>query len=139
MKKRVVSAKSKKFKRMKKNLFMKQRLERMHLSGKGYKKDVFLKTHVPGFDILIGKGIPHGSSVLVEGGPGSGKTIFCLEVAKRACEAGLKVLYMSFEEPEARLLTHMESFGFDPIKHIKKGNLYLKRFNALDIAKRAVN
>ncbi|MAG39995.1 hypothetical protein CMI41_03445 [Candidatus Pacearchaeota archaeon] len=117
--------------------FDKEKLEKMNLSAleKGYKADVFLKTQVPGFDQLIGKGIPHGSTVLVEGGPGSGKTIFCLEVAKRACESGKKVLYMSFEEPEFRLITHMEAFGAKPREYIKKGNLYVKRFNALDIAR----
>jgi KaiC/GvpD/RAD55 family RecA-like ATPase len=117
--------------------FNHKQLEQMNLTNleRGYKPDVFLKTGVPGFDSLIGKGIPHGSAVLIEGGPGSGKTIFCLEVAKRACEAGKKVLYMSFEEPEFRLITHLEAFGAKPREYIKKGNLYVKRFNALDIAR----
>jgi len=101
----------------------------------GYQKDVFLKIKVPGFDGLIGDGVPHGSAVLVEGGPGSGKTIFCLEIAKQFCEEGKKVLYMSFEEPEFRLVTHSEAFGANPRKYIKEGNLYVKRFNALDIAR----
>jgi KaiC/GvpD/RAD55 family RecA-like ATPase len=105
------------------------------LEKQGYQKDVFLKTKVPGFDVLIGDGIPHGSAVLVEGGPGSGKTIFCLEIAKKFCEEGKKVLYMSFEEPEFRLVTHLEAFGANPRKYIKEGNLYVKRFNALDIAR----
>jgi circadian clock protein KaiC len=94
-----------------------------------------IKTFVPGFDKLIPEGIPVGSSILVEGGPGSGKTIFCLEVAKRMCEAGKKVLYMSFEEREDRLHSHMRSFGANPEEYEKKGLLYIKRFNALDIAR----
>jgi len=138
---------SKKFKKAHENLnksfplegaFSHEQLKKMNLTELekgGYKQDVFLKTGVPGFDGLVGKGIPHGSAVLVEGGPGSGKTIFCLEVAKRACEAGKKVLYMSFEEPEFRLITHLEAFGAKPKEYIKKGNLYVKRFNALDIAR----
>lgn len=95
----------------------------------------FVKTHISGFDDLIGDGIPAGSSILVEGGPGSGKTIFCLEVAKNMCEHGKKVLYMSFEEPETRLKHHMEIFGADVAGFEKKGLLYVKRFNALDIAR----
>ncbi len=94
-----------------------------------------LKTHVPGFDDLIEKGIPEGSAVLIEGGPGSGKTILCLEVAKRACEHGKKVLYMSFEEPEHRLKGHMKSFGANVDKFEKEGLLRVERFNALDIAR----
>jgi circadian clock protein KaiC len=98
-------------------------------------KQEFIKTNIRGFDDLIGDGIPKGSSVLVEGGPGSGKTIFCLEVAKKMCDKGKKVLYMSFEEPEYRLKHHMESFGANVKEYEKKGLLYVKRFNALDIAR----
>ena len=36
-------------------------------------------TGVPGFDGLLDEGIPKGVSVLVAGGAGSGKTIFCLQ------------------------------------------------------------
>jgi circadian clock protein KaiC len=98
-------------------------------------KQGYVHPGVPGFDKLVSEGIPQGSAVLVEGGPGSGKTIFCLETAKRACEKGKKVLYMSFEEPEDRLKRHMESFGANVKEFEKKGLLYVKRFNALDIAR----
>lgn len=98
-------------------------------------KQEYIKTNIKGFDELVGDGIPKGSSVLVEGGPGSGKTIFCLQVAKRMCEKGKKVLYMSFEEPEARLRSHMESFGANVKEYEKKNLLLVKRFNALDIAR----
>ncbi len=95
----------------------------------------YLRTYIPGVDELLGLGIPQGSSVLVEGGPGSGKTIFCLSLAKNMCEKGKKVLYMSFEEPEYRLKNHLTSFGANTDEYIKKKLLYIKRFNALDIAR----
>jgi len=96
----------------------------------------FLKTYVPGVDVLIrGGGIPQGSAILVEGGPGSGKTIFCLTLLKEMCEKGKKVLYMSFEEREESLRKHIKMFGGDPEEYEKKGLLYVKRFNALDIAR----
>ncbi|MEN9626210.1 MAG: hypothetical protein RL557_538 [archaeon] len=95
----------------------------------------FVKTMIPGFDDLFTEGIPRGSSVLIEGGPGSGKTVFCLHLAKNFCMKGKKVLYMSFEEPEVRLKIHMHSFGADPEEYEKKKLLYIKRFNALDIAR----
>jgi circadian clock protein KaiC len=98
-------------------------------------KEERIKTYIKGFDELIGEGIPQGSAVLVEGGPGGGKTIFCLEVLKNACERGKRVLYMSFEEPEQRLIGHLRSFGADPDTYIKKNLLMVKRFNALDIAR----
>src|SRR3989338_5668484 len=95
----------------------------------------FMKTHIQGLDPLLGEGIPIGSSVLVEGGPGSGKTIFCLTLARKMCEKGKKVLYMSFEEPEYKLKNHLKNFGAKVEEYEKKGLIYIKRFNALDIAR----
>jgi len=97
-------------------------------------KDYFLPA-VKGLDKLFSKGIPTGSAVIIEGGPGSGKTIFCLQACVDACKQGKKVLFMSFEEPEDNLRTHLRSFSFDPIPYEKKGILRIKRFSALDIAR----
>ena len=99
------------------------------------KTEEFIKTGIPGFDELFTHGIPIDSSVLIEGGPGSGKTIFCLQICYNQCKQGKKVLYMSFEEPEDRLLKHMKEFGWDPEPLIKKDLMRLKRFSALDIAR----
>ena len=98
-------------------------------------REEYVKTYIPGFDVLVTPGIPAGAAILVEGGPGSGKTIFCLELVKNLCAKGKKVLYMSFEEPEYRLKHHLESFGTNVDKYMKGGKLYIKRFNALDIAR----
>lgn len=96
----------------------------------------FYRTGIEGFDTLLGDGgITTPSSVLIEGGPGSGKTIFCLHVAKDFCRRGKKVLYMTFEESEERLAEHMTSFGIDAKRYIEEGLLVIKRFNALDIAR----
>lgn len=92
-------------------------------------------TGIAGFDAMLGEGVPIGSSVLVEGGPGSGKTIFCLALAANACKRGEKVLYMSFEEPEEHLIHHMETFGWPSREYVEKGLLKVKRFNALDVAR----
>ena len=99
--------------------------------------DNYLKTGIWGFDELFseGYGVPSGASVLVEGGPGSGKTIFCLAAINGLCSQGKKCLYMSFEEPELRLLEHMRHFGWDVDTYVKKGLLKVKRFDALDVSR----
>jgi len=94
-----------------------------------------IKTGVPGLDKLFKRGIPHGASVLVEGGPGSGKTNLCLQMCRNICQKGLKALFMSFEEPEDNLREHMREFGWNPSEYEKKGTLMIRRFNALDIAR----
>ena len=99
------------------------------------KKGEFLKTGIPGFDKLFDHGIPKGKSILIEGSPGTGKTIFSLQIAYNTCKMGKKVLYMSFEESEASLVEHMEEFGWNPVEMQKKGLLRIKRFSAIDIAR----
>lgn len=114
---------------------MKNKKVSVNISKTPKTQDKFLKTGIAGFDALFKNGIPVNSSVLVEGGPGSGKTIFCLQTGYNECKRGKKVLYMSFEEPEDRLLDHMKEFGWDPDPLIKKDLLRIKRFSALDIAR----
>ena len=90
-------------------------------------KQEFVRTNIPGFDSLLESGIPKGASVLVAGGAGSGKTIFCLQSLAYAASQGEKCLYLSFEEPEQRLKQHMEDFGWDWQKLEKEGNLRIMR------------
>jgi len=97
----------------------------------------YVNVGVPGFDALFNKGygIPSGDAVLVEGGPGSGKTIFCLAALNGLCKQGKKCLYMSFEEPEDRLIHHMKNFGWKADEYVKKGLLRIQRFEALDVSR----
>ena len=109
----------------------KEKRQRKKISKKGE----YLKTGISGFDKLFEHGIPSGKAVLIEGSPGTGKTIFCLQTAYNTCKQGKKVLYMSFEESEDSLTEHMEDFGWNAIEIQKKGLLRIKRFSAIDIAR----
>ena len=97
----------------------------------------FLHTGMKGFDDLFEKnmGIPSGAAVLIEGGPGSGKTVFCLATINELCKKGKKCLYMSFEESEGQLITHMQAFNWKPEEYIKKGLLRIQRFDAIDVSR----
>lgn len=101
-----------------------------------YKKETnkkYVLTGVPGFDELFDRGIPGGSSVLVAGGAGCGKTILCLQTAINRAKQGEKCFYMSFEESEEKLISHMKDFGWNPEKYIEEGTLKIKRFSPFDI------
>jgi len=73
----------------------------------------WVKTRVEGFDELLDKGIPKNSSILLSGGPGSGKTIFGLQTCYFNALKGKKCMYMSFEESIRELKEHMKVFGWD--------------------------
>jgi len=95
----------------------------------------YIEIGIPGFNALFTNGIPQGSNVLVSGGAGSGKTILCLQTLINQSKRGKKCLYLSFEESDTRLIEHMENFGWDPKKLIKKGNLKIQRCSPFDISR----
>jgi len=72
----------------------------------------WIKLGIPGFNDLIERGIPRGANVLVSGGPGTGKTIFCMQSLYHAAREGHDCLYITFEEAPKRLWRHMERFGW---------------------------
>ncbi len=92
-------------------------------------------TGVPGFDDLLKNGIPHGNAMLMAGGAGSGKTIFCMQTLINNAIKGKKCLIMTLEEREDRLIEHMEDFGWPVKQLIKKGKLKIKRMNPFDITR----
>jgi len=95
----------------------------------------YVKTGVPGFDALFERGIPRGSAILVAGGTGSGKTIFCLQTLAHHASNGEKCFYMSFEESDEKLKNHMKDFGWDPEKLIKSGKLKIQRYSPFEISR----
>ncbi|MFA4819901.1 MAG: ATPase domain-containing protein [Candidatus Aenigmatarchaeota archaeon] len=95
----------------------------------------YIKTGIPGFDELLEDGIPKGSAILIAGGAGTGKTIFCLQTLAYACERGEKCIYLSLEENEERLKQHMKDFGWNPDKWIKQKRLIVKRLDPFEISR----
>jgi circadian clock protein KaiC len=80
-----------------------------------------LKTMIPKFDDLLGEGIPRGSSLLVTGAAGTGKTVLLLEFLYRGAQAGEKGIYFSFEETQERLRATARGLGWDLDKEIERG------------------
>lgn len=104
-----------------------------HLIAKKQRKK--LKTGVPGFDDLVDKGIPEGSSILVSGGAGSGKTTFSIQQLGWAAEHGEKCLFISLEEDEERLVEHMKDYGLNPEKYLRKNLLKIKKLDSFKLAR----
>lgn len=72
-----------------------------------------LSTGIDTLDALLGKGIPRGSSLLVAGASGTGKTAMLLEFLYRGALAGEKGILFSFEETEERLRATARGLGWD--------------------------
>jgi circadian clock protein KaiC len=83
------------------------------------------KTGIAKLDELLGQGIPRGSSVLVSGVAGTGKTVLLLEFIYRGALQGEKGILFSFEETEERLRSAAHGLGFDLDAQIARGMVEL--------------
>ncbi len=74
-------------------------------------------------ELLGGRGYFCGSTVLVSGTAGTGKTSLAAHFADAACRRGERVLYFLFEESPLQLLRNMRSIGIDLQPWIEAGLL----------------
>jgi len=78
-------------------------------------------------DMLEGKGFYRGSSILISGTAGTGKSSMAAHFAQETCRNGERCLYIALEESPAQAMRNMRSIGVDLEKHVRKG---LLRFEA---------
>ncbi len=82
---------------------------------------------VPGLDALLGgKGYFRGTSVLISGGSGTGKTSLSAYFVDAASQRGERSLYLGFEESMSQIQRNMKSIGIDLKNWVAQG---LMRFH----------
>jgi circadian clock protein KaiC len=74
-------------------------------------------------DMLDGKGYYRGSSILLSGTAGTGKTSLAAAFVDAACQRGERCLFFAFEESTSQIIRNMRSIGIDLLPHVKKGLL----------------
>src|SRR6185312_15935601 len=74
-------------------------------------------------EMLGGKGYYRGSTVLLSGTAGTGKSSLAAQLADNTCSRGERCLYFSFEESPSQILRNMRSIGVRLERHVKKGLL----------------
>jgi circadian clock protein KaiC len=83
-----------------------------------------ISTGVPDLDAMLGVGgYYRGSTVLMSGTAGMGKSTFAAALARSACERGERVLYFAFEESAKQIVRNMRSVGIDLQPHLDSGRL----------------
>ena len=75
----------------------------------------YVPTGIPGVDkALADRGIPRGHTILIAGGPGSGKTTFATQfLYKGATEYGEPAVYITLDEDPEDMKKNMSKFGWD--------------------------
>lgn len=74
-------------------------------------------------DMLSGKGFFDGSSILVSGTAGTGKTSIAATFADATCNRKERCLYFAFEESPQQIIRNMSSIGLNLDKHVRSGLL----------------
>jgi len=87
--------------------------------------DERISTGINRLDHMLDGGVYRGSTVLVSGGSGTGKTSLAGHLANASCARGERVLFVSFEESAEQLLRNMRSIGLDLHRWVEAGLLRL--------------
>jgi circadian clock protein KaiC len=94
--------------------------------SKGYQSSVDrTSTGVAGLDEILGGGVLRGSTNLIVGPTGGGKTTICLQFAARGLEAEEKSLYVNFQENPVQLARSLALLGIDPEEAQRRGMHFL--------------
>ena len=82
---------------------------------------------IPALDMMMGgSGYFRGSSILVSGTSGAGKTSVAASFAEAACRRGERCLYFAFEEAPDQIIRNMRSIGLDLGRWVKQGLLKIQ-------------
>jgi circadian clock protein KaiC len=86
-----------------------------------------LSSGVPELDHMLGgRGFFRGSSVLISGTAGTGKTSLACAFTRAACERGESCLYFAFEESRDQIIRNMSSIGMKLDPYVQKGLLHFR-------------
>jgi circadian clock protein KaiC len=74
-------------------------------------------------NMLDGKGFYRGSSILISGTAGTGKSTIAAHFVNAACKRGERALFFAFEESQDQIIRNMRSIGVELEPYVKQGLL----------------
>jgi circadian clock protein KaiC len=107
------------------------------LIANAHRKDLERRKLVTGngpLDRLLGGGIDHGTSTMLMGPPGCGKSTLATLVSHVAAKQGTRVLFFTFDEIRATLLSRAVQLGMDLQPHIDSGRVRLEQIDPAEIS-----
>ena len=76
-------------------------------------------------EMLGGEGIYRGSSVLISGSAGTGKSSIAAKLTEATCQRGERALFFAYEESAAQIIRNMQSINIDLAPWVEKGLLQI--------------
>jgi circadian clock protein KaiC len=104
--------------------------------------DERVSSGVSDLDVMLGqKGFFVGSTILVTGQAGTGKTSLGAEFVHGACSTGKKALFITFEESPGQVIRNMRSIGIDLEPFVEQGllRIYADRASTYGLEMHLVN
>ncbi len=95
--------------------------------------DVRLKFSVPELDQMLGGGLPRGSTTLLAGSPGVGKSILGIQFLLEGARLGQKGLYLGFHESKSQIINKAARFNLPMREAVEQGEIILLTRNAAEI------
>jgi circadian clock protein KaiC len=89
---------------------------------------------VPALDSLLGGGLEMGSSTLIVGAPGTGKSTLSAQFVVSGAERGLKAAMFIFDESVATLLARTAGIGIDLEKHVQAGTVSVQPVDPAELS-----
>jgi circadian clock protein KaiC len=86
------------------------------------------------FDALLGGGIEEGSSTLISGPPGTGKSSVAALFVKAAMEQGMRASMFLFEESLNTLINRTEGIGMDLLTPYESGLLSIRQIDPAEMS-----
>lgn len=84
-----------------------------------------VSTGMPELDEMLGGGVFRGTTVMVSGSAGTGKTTIAAAMVDAACARGERALFVSHEESPDQLVRNMASVGIDLHRWVESGLLQM--------------
>lgn len=92
-----------------------------------------LSSGLPEFDELVGGGLDRGTSTLILGPAGSGKSTIALRFALSAAEQGKRVAIYNFEESTHNLIQRATALKMNLTPYLKSGHLTIRKVDPAEL------
>jgi circadian clock protein KaiC len=93
-----------------------------------------LASGLPQLDQLLGGGLEKGTSTMVVGGPGTGKSTLAAQFAAAAAEGGESAAMFIFDESPAMLVSRCEALGIRLRRHLDAGRVTAQRVDPAELS-----
>ena len=95
---------------------------------------VSLSSGIPALDALLGGGVERGSSTLILGPAGTGKSTFAFQFVASTIRRGQKAAVFVFDEELGLLFSRMRAMGIDLEPMQKSGDLHIEQLDAAELS-----